>query len=178
MNPYCTDLNVKLTPLIKDIATYGYTRLQHLSSADLHPSLHAFFKTYNIKAFVLELFYTSPGKQGKIHIDSTGGDYVKINFRWGGDASLMNWYVPKPGLVNGANSRTELGTRSVEFLPEEVDLVHQQCVNFPSLVQVGIPHSVTNDDSHRWCLSIVIVRPNGKRITMAEAKVLFKDIIT
>jgi len=176
MNDYCVDLNVKLTPLIKDVNTYKTIWHQRIPLGDLHPELVQFLMQHGVKIGLAELFYTSPGGVIPIHIDNAGGNYTKLNFIWGGDQSCMCWYSANPGVVKTAAAST-IGTRYVGFDHSEVTEVHRQSVKFPSIVQVGVPHNIINPLTPRWCLSIVLMQESGKRITMAKTVELFKDVI-
>jgi len=175
MNKFCVGLNIKLTPLKKEISCYKSVSHQRVPLNELHPDLLAFFKQHNLSVLLAEMFYNDPHNVSKIHIDSIGGDYSKINFIWGGGDSVMNWFSINQGAAAGQNL-TKIGTKSVLFSPNDVLLAHSQPVHSPSIVQVGVPHNITNGNSPRWCLSIVPIRANGKRLTMEETKTLFKKI--
>jgi hypothetical protein len=176
MNKFCTNLNIKLTPLKKEISLYGTTIHQRIPNSELNPLLLEFFRARRLGVQLAEMFYNPPHNISTIHIDSFGGDYSKINFVWGGGASVMNWYSINQ---NGVPSRrtTGIGTKSVCFLENEVELLHSQAVHSPSIVQVGVPHNITNGDAPRWCLSIVPVKVNGSRLTFDETTKIFKNLL-
>ena len=176
MNKFCVDLNIKLTPLKKEISLYGTDMHQRIQSSELNPLLLEFFRKHRLGVQLVEMFYNPPHNISTIHIDSFGGDYSKINFVWGGGASVMNWYAIKPGGV-ASRRTTGIGTKSVCFSDNEVDLLHSQPVHSPSIVQVGIPHNITNGDAPRWCLSIVPVKLNGSRLTIDETTKIFKNLL-
>lgn len=177
MNKFCTNLNINLTPLKHDIEFYGTAGHQQIPASELHPELVAFFKKYNLIVLLAEMFYNGPNNVSKIHIDSVGGDYSKVNFVWGGENSQMVWYKSNDSVPGASDAKTRIGTKFISFTPDEVDVVHQQSVGFPSIVQVGIPHNVVNSNAPRWCLSIVPARKNGKRLTMDETFHTFKDLL-
>lgn len=177
MNNYCTDLNVKLTPLLRDVSFYGTAPHSRIPNNELHPELHNFFTERNLTIMLAELFYNDPKRVSQIHVDALGGDYSKVNFVWGGEKSIMCWYTIKDGVTNSINT-TSIATRSVNFNNSEVSIAHKQSVKFPSIVQVGIPHNIFNPLSPRWCLSIVPIKENGKRLSMSETIEIFKDLIS
>ena len=45
------------------------------------------------------------------------------------------------------------------------------------IVQIGMPHDVTNVNVPRLCVSVALARENGKRLTMDESIEIFKDYI-
>ena len=55
------------------------------------------------------------------------------------------------------------------------DMIDKQTVKFPSIVQAGIPHNIINYSEPRWCLSIVLVRSTGERLTMKESIITQSD---
>ena len=178
MNPYCTNLNFNI-PVLRDSVdlekfTVSYQlRGQH---SDLNPTLLKFLIAKRVKVFFFETFFMLPSNAEDIHIDQLSGDYVKLNYVYYGHNSKMNWYKPKAEIKKSA-SITSIGTQFVSYDKTEVDLLHSQIVGFPGLVQVGVPHSITNFEDKRLCISIVLHNMQNKRLSMNEALVIFKDYI-
>ena len=94
-----------------------------------------------------------------------------------GKKSLMCWYSSKEGVTNHINY-TAIETKSINFTPNEVTLLHRQNVASPSIVQVGIPHNIINAAEERWCLSLVPIDiTTNKRITFERTLEIFKDLV-
>lgn len=177
MNSFCVDLNLNLTPLTKDVSSYGTNGHVRIPLEDLSTELVDFFSKLGMEIMLAELFYNPPRRISRIHVDALGGDYSKVNFVYGGNKSLMFWYAPNPGVVKEAIDYTSINTRSVDYDTSEVTQVHRQSVKFPSIVQVGIPHNIVNAAEPRYCLSIVPTL-NGRRLTMQETIEIFNQYIT
>ena len=180
MNPYCKPLHLNLqvvaTPLILEDLKKQY--MFYLDFKDvLHSELQDFLKSKKIYAHHVESFYSPPNFEQPIHVDDTGGDYVKMNFVWGGTGSLMHWYKPTESKIIDTTSSL-IDTRILQYKQDEVDLMASECVYSPSLVQTGVPHNITNPHEHRLCLSLILCyRRNRSRITMQEALTLFAEYL-
>jgi hypothetical protein len=172
----CIDLNLQTNPLREglDINSFGTASHTKISLTDINPDLISFLATLKITIAWAELFYTEPFAFTGIHIDNFGGDYTKLNYIFGGRNSYMCWWKPK---LNAPMNRckTIVDTNYIGFKPEEVDLIDQQPVKFPSIVQVGIPHNIQNFEEPRYCLSLVLL--NSTRLTMAKSIELFKQYL-
>ena len=141
----------------------------------VNPALTEWVTTLGLEIQVFETFYCHPNKTGGVHTDANGGDITKINWIVCDGDSVMNWYAVKPNVVKIPTPNT-LNTLYTQYSSNEIELIHSQQVNFPSIVQAGVPHDITNGDKDRWCLSLVLAK-NGKRIKMAEALEIFKPYL-
>jgi hypothetical protein len=56
-------------------------------------------------------------------------------------------------------------------------MIDKQSVKFPSIIQAGVPHNIVNYIEPRWCLSIVLVKQNGERLTMKESINIFNKYV-
>jgi hypothetical protein len=137
-----------------------------------------FIKDLGLKIGWLEMFYLppTPNQHYGIHTDVTGGDYVKVNWIFGGKNSLMKWYAVKPE-VKKTPIKTVINSTYISYNKDEVDLINACSVGFPSIVQVGIPHNIYNPDEDRYCLSTVFRDTAGNRLTMSNATRLFEKYI-
>jgi len=170
MNNFCIDVALDIDPLTKEIESYGNNSHTTVSLRDINPKLNSYLKEINLTIIYAELFYTPPHITGEAHTDGLGGDYIKINFVYYGKNSTMNWYAPKSNIQKTLlPTNVNASSNYLFYKLNEVDKLHEQSVKFPSIVQVGIPHSITTTDEHRYCLSLVPVR-YGRRITMQKAK--------
>jgi hypothetical protein len=101
-----------------------------------------------------EQFYIPPGGSIPIHIDGKNFDNkVKLNFQHNGKGSKMRWYQL-------TQSNTVLNQKIGDFgafsmiQPDQVTQVWQAEIGFPSLVNAGILHNVTNQSEPRWVISV------------------------
>ena len=178
MNKYCNHLNLDF-PLFKENVDVNQFKQVYHTRGDvaihLHPALLDFLNSINLQVTHLEMFYSKPEFKQKIHIDNTGNECVKINYVFGGANSIMNWYTIKDNIVPTIKE-TRIGTKYISCAEDEVNLVHQSVVKFPSLIQVGVPHNIINSSEDRLCVSLMLSR-NKIHITMNEALTIFKPYI-
>jgi hypothetical protein len=122
------------------------------------------------------LFYTPPFGHLGIHID---GDRLHtksmLNYAWGSDDHSMIWYSLND--TDGLNSKAFTNRdQYISVLENAVTKLAECSVSFPTLVKVGVPHSVTNRSSTgRWCLSIDIQEGNGPGIDFDRGVKLLKE---
>ena len=143
-----------------------------------HPTFLKFLESKHICLEFVETFYSKPDTVQTIHVDGTGGDFVKINYVIGGKDSVMNWYTVKSE-ISVETTITEEKIKHLSFEKNQVELIHSTITCPISIVQVGIPHNVTNALEDRLCISMVIAWQNGPEnmITMAKATEIFADYI-
>jgi hypothetical protein len=127
------------------------------------------------------IFYTPPGQQCGIHIDGYGvTDRACVNFILGGVGSLMHWYKLRPEVELPDQSATQAGTPYTLYEPDQVEHVYSHAVKWPSIVQTGVPHNITNHThGPRWCISCDISYKDTPEagLTMAQALEVFKKWI-
>jgi len=174
----CVDINLSLNPLKEGIDIKSYNTANHIRFplSNINNDLISLIDKLNLKILLTELFYTKPYVITKIHIDVTGGDYTKLNYIFGGKDSEMLWYKPKDNTTKSIN-KTPIDTSYISYALHEVEMIDKQFVKFPSIIQAGVPHNIINYSEPRWCLSIVLVKQNGERLTMKESKEIFNDYI-
>lgn len=148
----------------------------HPLRSDINPDLISLLQSLSLKITHAELFYSGIFHFTPIHTDYFGGDYVKLNYVFGGRNSLMHWWKQKPN-ISKVGAVTPLNTNYINYLQDEVEQIDSQPVNFPSIVQVCIPHNVKNYEEPRYCLSLVLCKQDNTRPTMAESIELFKDYL-
>ena len=56
-----------------------------------------------------------------------------------------------------------------------MDEIYSTKIEFPSLIQVGVPHAVVTLSGKRRSLSMVLEDLNNNFITMNNAKLILKD---
>jgi hypothetical protein len=125
----------------------------------------------------IELFYRMPGHQGSIHADNLSGDFTKINWVYKGKNSKMFWFTINDSIHKKHVKLTMADTEYIQYSLKEVTYVHSDSISGPALVQVGVPHLVTNPTEDRYCLCFILTDLQGKRLTMTEAQKLLDAYI-
>jgi hypothetical protein len=173
---YCKSLNLTMSPLINESDIVKQTeRHVEVNINRINPVLHATLKLLGVRVSYAECFRLNPYQVNNIHTDTVRGDYIKINWIYGGKDSTMSWYTPNTESTKNL-MLTATGTTYENYELDEVTLVHKQQLHNPSLVQVGVPHDVQNYSELRYALSFVIAKED-KRLTMNEAIELFSNYI-
>ena len=144
----------------------------------LNNEIFKFFDLLNLNLFLVEVFYKSPGDTGGIHVDVIIGDFTKLNWVYGGGDSKMNWYKPFDN-KHIVLQKTTANTPYISYSRHQVEKIEDTIIKNPTLVQVGVPHDVSNVTEDRFCISFVF-RDNitNRRLTMAESLERFKDYIS
>lgn len=181
---YYKHLNLNI-PVLNDLApldvlekTY-HTDISQQCDMFFHPEFLDFIKFKNVYIMFAESFFSVPGvtQDQDIHTDCDSGDYIKINYVIGGRLSSMHWYQVKPN-IHVKPLLTEIGTEYLGFEKEQVYQISSTHVRF-SIVQVGIPHNISNPLENRLCISLSIAHiGNHQRLTMADAVEIFSEYIT
>lgn len=149
---------------------------------NINPAMLDFLAEIGLHVYYCEMFYSKPNFFSQIHIDAnaTRRDFTKINWVFGGEDSVMHWYKPKHDT-----------DRPVEYIPasklpyssyqhHEVDLLYSANLKTPSVVQVGIPHNITNPVEDRYCISLALATNKDNTIyrpTMQESLVLLSKYL-
>jgi len=129
-----------------------------------------------------ELFYLKPNNKEildkiPIHLDGEIFDnHVKLNFVYCRTLSTMNWLVCKdPDKLK--YYRTPVGTSYIQADEEDCEVVYSAQIGQPSLVNVGMLHSVSAVQSERYCFSFPIEK-DGRLILWEQAEEIFKDYVS
>lgn len=153
-----------------------HTRLDH--NKVINEEIKSWFKSFNLELDLVEVFYSHPFFVGDIHVDRLGGDYVKINWIFGGKESAMQWFKIKEGSLPPHQNKTDIGTPSLRYALKDCILIHEESIVKPSLVQTGVPHTIKNRFENRWCISFNFRDIDTKKyLTMDDALILFKDFL-
>jgi hypothetical protein len=127
------------------------------------------------------IFYTPAGQQCGIHIDGYAvSDRACVNFILGGAGSLMHWYKLQEGQEISEQVATQAGTPYTLYDPHQVKHVFSHAVKWPTIVQTGVPHNITNHThGPRWCISCDISYKDKPEegLTMIQALEAFKKWI-
>jgi len=148
---------------------------------------------------VIEGFYSAPnGGQVPIHNDTVTKpgehDAIKINMTWGPEDSVTRWWQTKSedNLIEIVHDQTEINNGFAEagitpdiecykcYTAEQhnLDKVHEQVINKPSILNVGQLHSTYNPDptQNRWTISFTPLK-DGKVITFNQALTIFDSCL-
>lgn len=184
-NTYCVDLHFDYDPIINkhkfanipennNEYMMTYYNLFDIVSPRFILDMH---KCGIIISTQAELFYTRKGSDGSLHSDVPTrhsdffqkDDYVKINFMFGGSQSLMNWYNPNEGETGVLGLSYGTGAPASRWDKNKVTHVHSATVGYPSLIQVGVPHDITNNLIEDRFVICLIPLLNKRRLTMNKA---------
>jgi hypothetical protein len=174
----CFNVNLHINPLKEgiDINSYNTIRRIKIPPADIiNNDLFILMNRLDLEITDAEVFYVKPNITNTIHTDHHGGDYVKLNYIYGGKDSYMAWYRQKPEIIKNVDKTLDY----VAFSLHEVELIEKQSIlNLnSSIVQVGIPHNIINFEEPRYCFSISLCHKGGwlaGRLKMDEAIKIFK----
>ena len=141
--------------------------------------LKEFLNNIDLQSIHTEAFYTAPKDKIYIHCDTPELDnHVKINFTWGSNDSVTRWWKIKQDKEMSL-SNVEDGGGILTAHENDCDLVYEQVIDKPSLMNVGVLHSTYNPSSEgRWTLSLVLSRKNKTELLLwGDAVKIFKDYI-
>jgi hypothetical protein len=167
-NRYCLNLNLGfvvdhqvLTSLEVDPS-----RVNHFVIHNIDKNLTNFLNEKNISIPHAEIFYIPPLRVLPLHVDNDSiNDFCKLNFIFGAQGSLMQWWKLKDPSRSMNYHTNSIGTRYIRVEVSECDLVWQQQVGQPGLVNAGVPHQVINcTNEPRWCMSFSLYDRVNKEI--------------
>jgi hypothetical protein len=179
MKNFCfLNLNISLfkdEKSIDDIPKIHIFTLNH--EEFLSKELLSFFNSLNLKIIFVVTFFKSADHRGGIHVDSLGGDYIKLNWIYGSGESQMCWYEildKKDKPINITSTKT----KSISYSFNEVKEIERTKIHNPTIVQVGIPHNIIDVTEDRLCVSLIPIHKfTNKRVTMEESLIIFKDYL-
>lgn len=177
-NFYFLNLDI---PLFKEGITFRDIPKTSIAMLDkekyLNNKIFTFFDSLDLKIFFVETFFKTSEHCGGIHVDGNGGDYTKLNWVFGGGDSKMCWYepidkTPKPKV------KTATGTSCISYSRDQVNEIEKTIIKNPTLIQVGVPHSVIDVTEDRYCVSILYQNKNNNmRPTMLRSIQTFKNYL-
>lgn len=179
---YCYNLNLDIKPLKFDLELKDvYRSHENYSVNDVNPELVDFLSQRNISIGWVEIFHKDPGMSpyGQIHLDEFRGDFVKLNWVYGGSDSHMCWYKENNPVEKPIQS-TEVNTPYIGFNIYEVTMVHKEKLQGPCIIQAGIPHNVIMGREYRHALSMVLLDTTSKsrkRLEYNDSVTAFADYI-
>jgi hypothetical protein len=146
----------------------------------VNPDLLDWFEDRGMYLKNADIFCSPPNFTLGIHVDGVRRDNA-IATNWAYETKntpgIMQWWEPKPEFVNPSDLKPEEhGAYSISttpyalaWLPEQCNLLHESVVGNPSLVNIGIPHSMTNGRHQRYAISMTWKNFNGVDMQWDEA---------
>jgi hypothetical protein len=168
-NQYCLELdlgfqlsdNAVSQIVFSDIPESG-VKVNFIQKTLLDQKLLDLLNQHDIDVCSTQVFYILPGKKIPIHIDAPDDrnnldNQCKLNFVYSKKGSVMQWWkVKNPGkpLIVAELFPDE---KYIPFLTEDCEMVWEEQIGFPSLVNVGQPHSIDNcTNEPRLTLSLLL----------------------
>ena len=156
-------------------------RIQHVTLKEkfIPKKVREWLDSLGFEVLHTEAFFTAPHDKIFIHCDSpTFDDHVKINFTWEDENSYTRWWNIKEEkfLKNGG---TEYGADILVADEHHCEMIYEQVINKPSLLNVGRLHSTYNpSDLGRWTLCIVpSLKGEQKFVHWDKAIEILKEVI-
>ena len=172
---------------------YDNTQSFYYSKEKVDDTIIKWIESFNLKILnFVDGLHTSPnGGKIDIHSDTkTICNATKINFTWGPDNSVTRWWQVKDEsflILNRSNNEEKVRGIDLDidlsyalFAKEEnCELVHEQVINRPSLMNIGQLHSTYNPhpEQDRWTLCFTLLKPNKEFLQFEEALKIFKDFV-
>jgi len=178
------NLELPINPLSKSISFHDLPNQPWslYSIENLNQELINFLYGIGICITTAAVFTTIGKQETTIHIDGLKiGNFAKLNFVKSTGLHQMNWYLLKeetklvPSLRPSENNLPE--RNYVNFLPKDVELIETTVIGYPGLVNVGVPHNITNINGIRKCLSLGILDKTGMPLTVEKAVDLFSNYL-
>jgi len=153
MNNFCKklkDIHIDLTNFNR-LRSSPPNSIEIINYPNIDKNLIALLKRLNVYVSRAEVFYIPANNNLPIHIDlDKFSNIVKLNWVFG-EGNMVWW---KPNSENYRCHTTPIGTKYLLFQENECTEIYREKIGFPSLVNVGIPHSVINNSNlPRWCIS-------------------------
>lgn len=187
MNDYCFDLKIPVPHPLRDPSVLTWEKelepnIWWADKSNISQEFIDFLDSLNLTmTYPILLFYT-PEYQGiPIHIDGPDPESDRAVMNWcvDGKDSEMLWYKLKPETTSIVQETTA-GTPYTQYTEDKVIFLHKQQVGWPSIVQTGIPHKITNyGPDKRWVLSCDLSFKSNPDagLTWDQAKEVFKQWI-
>jgi hypothetical protein len=178
MNDFCYHLNINIEPIDNNFLSELVSKKEKITiipKEKITYEIINFLDSFNLGIAGGLSFYRSANNESAIHMDcNTIQDKVNMNWVYFQDfQSRMHWYkfkdTPKYKILTLPN-----GDNYTDILKEDVELIHSEKIEFPSIVQAGIPHSVSTGASERLCICLCLTNNlTNKKLTWDESANIF-----
>jgi hypothetical protein len=126
------------------------------------------------------IFLAKPGARYNLHVDiptEQPNRIAKINYIFGGANSYMQWFALKPGRFPYRYVDSH-GDPVRGYMEIDCDMVHQEPISSPSLIDGGTIHTLVNPSHARCCFSIALSDKNtGRWIEFPEAAERLQEFV-
>lgn len=181
--PYITNFDCPFSPMknpnwMTEVAKpHGHVPVPE---SEINPELLDWFEDRGFWIKNADIFCSPPDFTLGIHVDGTRMDN-RIATNWAyednEDRGVMHWWKPKPGFENPSDLKPEEhGAYSISTTPyalawvdSQCDLMYSSVVGNPSLVNIGIPHSMSNGSVQRFAVSITWVNYKNEDMEWDQA---------
>ena len=171
-------LHIPFQPRFRNYEEYIPNRNENhhvrIPKTELDPVLVKWLGGMGIYVIMAEYFYTAPNRSLKAHCDTVElSNVVKLNWMYGGNDSLMDWYELKPGCIL---PQYETIIQTKFSMPDSNDVLLKESykIGKPSLINVGKIHGIRNGNHPRYVYSVVIGElATQKRLEWNRAKEIF-----
>jgi len=158
MKQHFLKLNLDIKPLIIPDDKF---RTQYHSNInvpnEVNPELISLLTKENLKIKSAHTFFSLPTFEQGIHLDDVAPfDRVKLNFVFGGAGSKMHWYKLKDNIPMPNPKLTVASRTYFSFNKNDVDCIESTEITGPTVVQVGVPHNITNMSEERLCITFLL----------------------
>jgi hypothetical protein len=154
VNIYCKKLqiDIDLSPLEDIRVSHTTNTMMIFEYPSVDENLKSFLKPLDMFVSRAEVFHTPANGKLPIHVDMDRySNICKLNWVVGGGE--MVWWKVKEDIPLRYH-KTPIGTKYLLFEEDECEPIYREKIGLPSLVNVGVPHSINNDtDESRWCVS-------------------------
>ena len=178
MNKFATDLNLKFDFILSNKNFFNELPIDpklgyhtSIKLLDIDMDFIEWVKSLGLFIKYCELFYTPA--HGKIFIHSDEIDPIdscKINFVYDNGNTLMHWYDIKNNKELKRRNNTIGGLYFSCDDEDDYTLAYEHVVKKGTLVNVSIPHGITNNSAYpRYCVSVIFQKEKDtKRIGYTE----------
>ena len=180
-NIFCKHLNLDFDinlSIIDQFKNNVIDRHKTFRIAIVDNNLQNFLKPLNVVTRSPACFYTPPrADRGNHHIDSNQFDnMVKLNYVVNGQNTVMQWFKFNGSEEHIIRNKNKVGGGYLAFKPEGCELIWEEELKSPCLVNAGIPHNVMNrSDRGRWSVSYALFDLNTVNLQWDQTNTIFKN---
>ena len=180
-NKFCKHLNLEFDFNLSVVDQFK-TSVSHSAKSfrlnEIDSNVYNFLNSLNIITAPPACFYTPPGAdRGLPHVDSMElNNMVKLNYIIGGKNTVMQWFKFNGNNKNIIHQHNGLGSGYLKFDQSMCELIWEEEIKGPCLVNAGIPHNVKNrSDTDRWSISYTLFDLNNNHLQWSDAEQIFKN---
>ena len=168
-NIYCASLSIPFSPDLEELSRVKQLNWDSTSWGQClirkHQQLDVFLSNFDLGLGWSELFYSPPGFNMPVHVDSNKySNNCKINWIIGATGSVMNWWQTSSPDYTPTIHKTPVDSEYLLFDQDQCEIVWSDHLLHPSLINAGVPHNIDNcTDQGRWCMSYNIINVDDQK---------------